>query len=167
MIHALSVVDCTSKIGTCTKVWQFATVIRSASIGEHCTVGSCAVVDGAEIGDRCLIGHGAQIHPGTKIGNDVFVGPGAIFCNDMWPSTNKKGFEITGYTIIVDDGAVIGAGAVILPGVRIGAGSMIAAGGVCDESLPDGCLLQRNGYVTTMPQHRKRMRFVEVHKRAS
>lgn len=160
MRHPYSVVDSSVSIGTCTKVWQGATVIRSAKVGEHCTVGACSVVDGAEVGDRCLIGHGAQIHPGTKIGNDVFVGPGAIICNDMWPSTSKDGFEIGDRpTVVVEDGAVIGAGAIILPGVRIGAGSMVAAGVVCEETLPPNVLLQRNGYITAMPQGRKRMRF--------
>jgi UDP-2-acetamido-3-amino-2,3-dideoxy-glucuronate N-acetyltransferase len=159
MRHQYAVMDASVEIGTCTKVWQFATIIRSARIGEHCTIGACSVVDGAEVGNRCLIGHGAQLHPGTKIGNDVFVGPGATFCNDMWPSTSKVGFEIDGSTVIVEDGAVIGAGAIILPGVRIGAGSMIAAGVVCEESLPSGVLLRRNGYITAMPQNRKRMRY--------
>ncbi len=160
MRHEYSILDCTVEIGTCTKIWQFATVIRSAKIGEYCTVGACSVVDGAEVGDRCLIGHGAQIHPGTKIGNNVFVGPGAIFCNDMWPSTKKDGFEIgDNWTIVVEDGAVIGAGAVILPGVRIGKGSMVAAGAVCDEPLPPGVIFQRNGYIASMPTGRKRMRF--------
>lgn len=160
MKHAYAVVDASVEIGTCTKIWQFATVIRSARIGEHCTIGACSVVDGAEVGDRCLIGHGAQLHPGTKIGNDVFVGPSATFCNDMWPRTSKDGFNVGDrWTVIVEDGAVIGAGAIILPGVRIGAGSMIAAGVVCEDSLPPGVLLQRNGYVTAMPENRKRMRF--------
>jgi UDP-2-acetamido-3-amino-2,3-dideoxy-glucuronate N-acetyltransferase len=153
-------IDQTSTVGADTKVWQFASVIRGSVVGGACNVASCSIIDGAQVGDRCLIGHGAQLHPGTKIGNDVFVGPGAIFCNDVWPRCSKDGFEIGDkWTVIVEDGAVIGAGAVILPGSRIGAGSMVAAGAVCDCSLSAGILLQRNGYSTFMPAGKNRMRF--------
>ncbi|MBN9007247.1 MAG: N-acetyltransferase [Rhizobiales bacterium] len=140
-----------SVIGDRSIVWQFASVIRGAHVGEDCSVGGCAIVDAATIGDRCLIGHGAQLHPGTKLGNDVFVGPGVIVCNDRWPRVGKDGFDaellLTRRMVTVDiaDGASIGAGAIILPGVSIGANSVVAAGAVVTHSMPPCSLWKRKG----------------------
>jgi acetyltransferase-like isoleucine patch superfamily enzyme len=122
-------------IGARTKVWQFASVIRGAKLGEDCVVGSCAIVDAATIGDRCHIGHGAQVHPGSVLGDDVFVGPGAVICNDAWPRVHKRGFEAPGVAVICDH-ASIGANAVVLPGLTVGVGAMVAAGAVVTRSVP-------------------------------
>lgn len=149
------------------RVWPYAQVIRGAILGDGCSIGSCAIVDGSTLGERVSVGHGAQIHPGIKIGNDVFVGPGAIFCNDMWPEVDKEGFEIPvgSFVTVVEDGASIGAGAIILPGNRIGAGAVIAAGAVVDRDVPAGTLFRRNmpDIHNRIPADRKsrRMKFVE------
>ena len=164
MIHPLAHVE-NSTIGNGTKVWQFASVIRGALIGEDCTIGSNAMMDGSVIGDRCLIGHGAFICPGVSIGDDVFVGPYAMFCNDRWPRVLKDGFDLEVLLngnlrlIEVGDGASIGIGAIILPGVSIGARAMIAAGAVVEEDVPQDCLLKRNGWIVPIDTGRmERMR---------
>lgn len=154
------------EIGGGTMVWQFATVIRASKVGADCSIASCSIVDGAIVGDECSIGHGAQLHPGTKIGNRVFVGPGAIICNDMWPSVSKDGFEWPPegkFTVIVEDDVTIGASAIILPGVRLGKGSFVAAGAVVGDDVPAGLVYRRNDYVALQrPQdwRERRMRFV-------
>jgi acetyltransferase-like isoleucine patch superfamily enzyme len=162
-------VDDTAKIGVGTKVWQFASVIRGAKIGKDCTIASCSIVDGAQIGYGCKVGHGASIHPGVKAGNCVFIGPGAIACNDMWPETDTEGFDLQRlldgeFTVIIGDGATVGAAAVILPGVRIGAGAFVAAGAVVDRPIPEGFLWRRNGYLAPMPvgTRERRMRYISL-----
>lgn len=127
-------------IGERTSVWQFASVIRGAVLGEGCTVAANAIVDGARIGDRCLIGHGAGVHPGAYVGDGVFIGPGAVLCNDAWPRAHKRGFDPTQRSVTVESGASIGACAVVLPGVRIGAGAMVAAGVTVTRDVPPGYL---------------------------
>lgn len=138
-------------IGARSIVWEFAKVIRGATVGADCSIGGCAIVDAAVAGDRCLIGHGAQLHPGTRLGNDVFLGPGVIVCNDRWPRVGKDGFDVRALleqrlvTVEIRDGVSIGAGAIILPGVVIGAGSVIAAGSVVTHSMPACSLWKRKG----------------------
>lgn len=140
-----------AKIGARTHVWQFASVIRGSAIGADCTIGSTAIVDGARMGDGCSIGHGAQLHPGTWLGDKVFVGPGAIVCNDLWPSMSKQGFDLDALlagelvTVRIEDGAVIGAGALILPGVTVEAGAFVAAGAVVTRPVLSGHLWHRTG----------------------
>jgi len=163
--HPLAVVDREGcEIGLDCTIWQFASVIRKARLGNNCTIAANAIVDGAWLGDGCLVGHAASIHPGTKLGNNVFVGPGAIFCNDMWPRTDKTGFQYPpreAWTIIAEDGASIGAGAIILPGVVIGKGAMVAAGVVCSQPVRAGHILRRDGTMEVIPEgtEKRRMRF--------
>lgn len=163
-IHPRAHVDASS-IGARTAVWQFASVIRGAGIGADCSIGGCAIVDAAVLGDRCLIGHGAQLHPGTRVGNDVFVGPGVIVCNDRWPRVGKDGFypnlllEGRMVTVEIGDGVSIGAGAIILPGVAIGASCVIAAGAVVTHSMPPCSLWKRKGgWVPLSARRPQRMR---------
>jgi UDP-2-acetamido-3-amino-2,3-dideoxy-glucuronate N-acetyltransferase len=74
-IHEKAHVDKDCSFGDGTWVWQFASVIRGAVIGQRCSIGAQAIVDKAKLGDCVLVGHGASIHPGTVIENDVFIGP--------------------------------------------------------------------------------------------
>lgn len=154
MIHAQAFVS-ESSVGEGTAVWQFASLIRGSRVGKGCSIGSCSVVDGAIVGDFSCVGHGAQVHPGTVVFSQVFIGPGAIICNDRWPRTSKTGFEFDRLkerpTVVIEEGASIGAGAIILPGVRIGKGGMVAAGVVCGVDVPAGMLLRRDGTLEPMP----------------
>ncbi len=160
-LHRQACVDETVTIGARSRVWQFASVVRNASIGEDCSIASCAIVDGSEIGDRCIISHGAFIDPGIRIENDVFVGPHVSLCNDVWPRADKNGFQIDAFvsggfvTTRIEDGASLGANVVLLPGVVIGAGCMISAGTVVRRSVPAAHLLYPNGDIRPIDPGRK------------
>lgn len=153
-------------IGARTKVWQFASVIRGARIGEDCSIATCAIVDGAVLGNRVIVSHGAFIDPGIMIGSDVFIGPHVDLCNDAWPRVEKEGFDIAALisgdlvTTRIEDGASLGAGVIVLPGIIVGAGAMIAAGSVVECSVPAAHLHKRNGMVVPIDPARsvKRMR---------
>lgn len=155
LLHELAHIDReTVSIGRLSRVWQFASVIRNARVGEACNIASCAIIDGAAIGDRCLIGHGAFIGPGSRLGDDVFVGPGVVICNDPWPRTDKSGWFARAdlspggiVTARIEDGASIGANVTVLPGVAIGAGAMIAAGAVVGRNVPALTLFRRDGAI--------------------
>lgn len=163
MIHPRAVVD-RATVGDGSKIWQFASVIRGAVLGERCIVGSCAIVDGAHLGAGCHIGHGASINPGVRAGKDVFIGPGAVICNDVWPSVAKDGWSLAdvtaGTVVLLEDGASIGANAVLLPGVIVGKGAMVAAGATVTGNVAAGELWDRDGKTKKIPPGRTRMRFV-------
>lgn len=137
-VHPLALVAGAS-VGARTRIWQFASVIRGARIGEDCNIASGACVDGSVIGDRTKIGHNLAMGPGFVVGADCFIGPNVTFCNDSWPRAHMVGFDPARYegrpAIIVEDGATIGSNAVILPGVVIGAGAMVAAGSVVTRDV--------------------------------
>ena len=158
-------------IGGGTRIWQFASILRGACVGANSSIGSSAVVDGCLVGHHSSVGAGAQIHPGVAIYNRVFIGPGVIFCNDVWPRVDKEGFDTKAlfnrerFISIVESDASVGARAVILPGTHIGSFSMVAAGAVCSGVVPDRHLFKRDGTIVPMPEDlgaSRRMRFAEL-----
>ena len=145
MIHKKAEVK-NATLGEGCRVWQFASVVRGAVLGDNVTVASCAIVDGAEVGAGSIICHGASVHPGVHIGREVFVGPGTTICNDSWPRTHKNGWEVPSQpVVIIRDGASIGANCVVLPGVTIGEGAMIAAGVTVSRDVEPWHLLGHSG----------------------
>ena len=157
------------EIGAGTKVQHFACITGNTKIGEDCNIWPHVVLHGPQIGDRCVVASGVVMGPGFKIGNDVFIGPNVVLCNDMWPSTSKKGFDYEALTrgdrfaVIVEDGAAIGAGAIILPGVRIGAGAVVGAGETVSRDVEAGHVHVRRGSDPIKPDRRgNRMRWARM-----
>lgn len=165
-IHLRAQVDReTVHIGANTRVWQFASVIRGARLGSDCNVASGACIDGSRVGNGTKIAHNVAMGPGFWIGDGCFIGPNVVFCNDAWPRAHMDGFDpsrFNEYThaVVMDDGASIGAGSVILPGVHIGKGAMIAAGSVVTRDVPPGWLWKGGEAVAPIAEERARMRFV-------
>lgn len=154
-IHAKAHVDRdTVQIGAGTKVWQFASITRGTVLGEDCSVSPFAMLDGSIYGDGVVISGGVKAGAGFKVGNRVFLGPNVTLANDMWPFASKEGYrddllrDGEHFAVIIEDGAAIGAGSIILPGVRIGKGAVVAAGAVVDRDVPANVVFRRNAYTS-------------------
>lgn len=126
-----------AEIGPGTRIWHQAQVREGARIGRDCIIGKGAYVDvGVHIGDRCKIQNYACLYRGAMLYDGVFVGPGAILCNDKYPRAVNAGLTLkslqdwTPRGVIVGYGASIGAGAIVLPGLSIGEWAMVGAGAV-------------------------------------
>jgi acetyltransferase-like isoleucine patch superfamily enzyme len=151
-------------IGARSKVWQFASVIRNASIGTDCVIANCAIVDASYLGDDVHVSPGAVIFPGAHVSNRVFIGPNVVLCNDFWPSVDKEGWDYEALltdratSVLIHPDASIGANATIMPGVTIGDGAMIAAGAVVTKDIPRECLYGRDGSISPIKGTPRRMR---------
>ena len=134
-IHPLA--DVQSKaIGEGTRIWQFAVVLVGASIGRDCNI--CAhtfIENDVEVGNNVTIKCGVQLWDGIRVGNDVFIGPNVTFCNDLYPRSGVRDSRRKLLNTSIEDGASIGAGAVILPGITIGRNAMIGAGAVVTKDV--------------------------------
>jgi acetyltransferase-like isoleucine patch superfamily enzyme len=136
MIHKTSDVQ-SQHIGDGTRVWQYCVILPGARIGASCNICSHVFIENqVVIGDRVTIKSGVQLWDGVEIEDDVFVGPNVSFCNDRYPKSQNKAFNLERITI--RKGASIGGGAVILPGVEIGEGAMVGAGAVVTKNVPQG-----------------------------
>lgn len=165
-IHRLALVE-GSRVGARSAIWQFASVIRGAVVGEDCNIASGACLDGSQIGDRCILGHNVAMGPGFRVFDDVFIGPNVTLCNDAWPRALKDGFDVSRfnpvtYAVIIESGASIGANSVILPGVRIGWNAMIAAGSVVTKDVPARGLWKDRSLIGSIERERPRMRFANA-----
>lgn len=120
---------------------ELSNIQDGVSIGKRCTIHSHVWIGrDVKIGKDCKIQAFAYIPMGVTIGNRVFIGPRVCFTNDKHPPSFGKCWEET----IVKDGAVIGAGAVILPGVTIGENAVVGAGAVVTKDVPDNITVVGN-----------------------
>ncbi|MFT3858123.1 MAG: acyltransferase [Aquabacterium sp.] len=141
-IHPSSDVQ-TDCIGAGTTVWQFVVILKGARIGSDCNICAHCLIEGDVIvGDRVTVKSGVQLWNGLRIHDDVFIGPNVTFTNDRHPRSGNRSFIMD--ETIVEAGASIGGGAVILPGVRIGKGAMVGAGAVVTKDVPAGVTVVGN-----------------------
>lgn len=118
--------------------------LYGCAIGDETRVGPFVEVQsGVTIGARVKLSSHTFVCEGVTIEDDVFVGHGVMFINDKRPLATKDGRPMTGADwvvrkTVVERGASIGSGAVILCDVRIGAGAMIGAGAVVTKDVPAG-----------------------------
>lgn len=133
-VHSLAdVAEC--QIGKGTRIWQFVVVLKGAKIGADCNICAQTLIEGdVVIGDRVTVKSGVQIWDGSVIGDDVFIGPNATFCNDLYPRSKHYPTQFNGVTI--HNGASVGANATLLPGITIGEKAMVGAGAVVTKDVP-------------------------------
>jgi len=150
-------------------------VIRESCIGAGTEVHANSVIDAAFVGENCIIGPfarlrpGAVLEPGVHIGNfvevkntrvgagskanhltylgnavigsGVNVGAGTITCN--YDGANK-------WPTVIEDGAFIGSGSMLVAPVRVGANATIGAGSTLTANAPDGKLTLTRAKQTTV-----------------
>jgi len=83
-----------------------------------------------KIGKNCKIQTNAFIPEGVDIWDNVFIGPNVTFCNVKHPMKDEKYCGA-----IVQHGAVIGAGAIILPNMAISYNAVVGAGSVVVKNV--------------------------------
>jgi len=119
--------------------------IYGCTIGDESRVGPFVEIQkGVEIGKRCKISSHSFLCEGVTIEDEVFVGHGVMFINDLEPrATNAAGeLQTDGDWAMVPTrvcrGASLGSGAVIMGGVTIGERAMIGAGAVVTRDVAPG-----------------------------
>ncbi len=132
--HETAVIEYGAQVGAGTRVWHHAHVRDGAVVGSGCVLGKNVFVDaGAVLGDRCKIQNNVSVYNGVRLGSDVFVGPSAVFTNDLRPRASAGPWTVT--PTVVHDGASIGANATIVCGTVLGRASMVAAGAVVTRDV--------------------------------
>ncbi len=142
-IHPSADVSADAIVGDGTKVWNDVQIREGASVGRDCVFGKDVYIDkDVVIGNRVKIENGAQIFAGVTLEDDVFIGGGTFFTNDLRP----RSFVILEQPIktLVKQGASIGANSTIICGVTIGEYSMAGAGSVVTKDVPDYTLVYGN-----------------------
>ena len=117
--------------------------LYGCTVGDETRIGPFVEIQrGVRIGSRCKVQSHSFVCTGVTIGDDVFVGHGVLFVNDKYPrSTNPDGSmqDPSDWTLletVVEDGASLGSGAVVLGGVRVGTRAIVGAGAVVTRDVP-------------------------------
>ena len=125
--------------------------LYGCEIGDDTRIGTFVEIQrGAKIGARCKISSHTFICEGVRIEDEVFIGHGVMFVNDLYPrATNADGSLKTGddwncEATLVEAGASIGSGCTILGGLTIGRGAMIGAGSVVTRDVPPRTVVAGN-----------------------
>ncbi len=150
-IHKTADVSPHAQVGEGTAIWHQAQVREGVSIGEECIIGKGVYIDfDVRIGSRVKIQNYACVYHGTTIEDGVFIGPHVCITNDKYPraitpeGTLKRPADWEVGHVLVQYGASLGAGAVVLPGVVIGRFAMVGAGSVVTTDVPDHALVVGN-----------------------
>jgi UDP-2-acetamido-3-amino-2,3-dideoxy-glucuronate N-acetyltransferase len=127
------------------------TNLYGCRIGSRSRIGTFVEIQrGATIGCACKIQSHTFICDGIAIEDEVFVGHGVMFVNDKRPRATNGDGELQGEAdwellrTVVERGATIGSGAMILGGVRIGAGATVGAGAVVTRDVAPGSTVVGN-----------------------
>ena len=118
------------------------TNLYGCRIGDESRIGPFVEIQsGVEIGARCKIQSHSFICSGVTIADEVFVGHGVLFINDKRPRATtddgelQTGEDWTLLSTVVERGASLGSGCVVLGGVRIGEGALVGAGAVVTRDV--------------------------------
>jgi UDP-2-acetamido-3-amino-2,3-dideoxy-glucuronate N-acetyltransferase len=132
------------RTGAPARVHPPSVVAEGAQLGSDVVVGAfCFVAGGAVIGAGTRIQSHTSVWDGVVLGEDVFVGPGAQFTNVRRPRAafpRAPNWDRT----TVEDGATIGAQAVLVAPVRIGRHALVGAGAVVARDVPPHAIVVGN-----------------------
>jgi acetyltransferase-like isoleucine patch superfamily enzyme len=117
--------------------------LYGCSVGDGTKIGAFVEVQkGAAIGRHCKISSHTFVCSGVTIEDEVFVGHGVMFTNDIYPRATRAdgGMQTeadwTEVPTKIERRASIGSNATILAGVTIGEGALVGAGAVVLHDVP-------------------------------
>jgi acetyltransferase-like isoleucine patch superfamily enzyme len=129
-------------LGENVRIFNFVNAY-GCSIDDGSKVGAFVEIQkGVFIGKNCKISSHSFLCEGVHIEDNVFVGHGVMFTNDLFPrATNADGSQQTDadWKVVethVKKGASIGSNATILAGITIGENSLVGAGAVVTKNVP-------------------------------
>jgi UDP-2-acetamido-3-amino-2,3-dideoxy-glucuronate N-acetyltransferase len=133
-----------ARTGAPPRIYDPSVVAAGARLGLDTVVGAfCFVASGAVIGAGTRIQGHTSVWAGVELGEDVFVGPAVVFTNVRHPRAafvRAPHWERT----VVEDGATVGAGAVLVAPVRVGRFAMVGAGAVVVRDVPEHAVVAGN-----------------------
>ncbi len=138
------------KLGQNVKLSKFIN-LYGCEIGDETKIGTFVEIQkNARVGKNCKISSHTFICEGVTIEDNVFIGHGVTFINDLYPraTTPRGGLQTEAdwhvERTVVKKGASIGSGATILANTCIGENAIVGAGAVVTKDVPDNTIVAGN-----------------------
>lgn len=138
------------KLGLDVKIYDFVN-LYGCTVGDNTRIGTFVEVQkNATIGKNCKISSHSFICEGVTIEDNVFIGHGVIFINDMYPRATTEEGALQGdqdwkvEPTLVKRGASIGSGSTILANVTVGENAIVGAGSVVTRDVPANTIVAGN-----------------------
>lgn len=128
-------IDTDVKMGKDVRIYNPEQVnIFGCEIGDGSFVGPFVeITRGVVIGKNCKIESHSFLCTEVTIGDEVFIGHGVMFTNDLYPRVER---QVVYLPTNVGKGASIGSNATIVAGITIGEYAVIGAGAVVSKNIP-------------------------------
>lgn len=138
------------KLGQDVRLAKFIN-LYGCTIGDETKIGAFVEIQkNATVGSRCKISSHTFVCEGVAIEDNVFVGHGVTFINDIYPraTTAEGGLKTEAdwklERTVVKKGASIGSGATVLANVTIGENAIVGAGSVVARDVPANAIVAGN-----------------------
>ena len=125
--------------------------LYGCTIGDGTKIGTFVEIQkNAIVGARCKIQSHTFICEGVTLEDEVFIGHGVMFINDLLPRATAAagGLQTEAdwkvIETLIKKGASIGSNATILCGLTIGENAIIGAGSVVVKDVPDNVIVAGN-----------------------
>lgn len=107
---------------------------EKVTIGEGAVIMMGAILNiGAVVGKGTMIDMGAVLGGRATVGDHCHIGAGAVLAGVVEPASATP--------VIVEDGVLVGANAVVIEGIHIGKNAVVAAGAVVIEDVPENAVV--------------------------
>jgi acetyltransferase-like isoleucine patch superfamily enzyme len=125
--------------------------LYGCEIGDETKIGAFVEIQkNARVGKRCKISSHTFICEGVTLQDNVFIGHGVTFINDIYPRATSPSGELQTEAdwkvqpTLVKQGASIGSGATILANVTIGENAVVGAGSMVTKDVPPNTVVAGN-----------------------
>ena len=130
VIRSNTVIESDVEIGERCEIGPFARLRPGVRIGNSVEIGNFVELVRTKVGDSSKVKHHTYLGD-TTVGKGVNVGAGTITANYDGKAKNKT---------VIEDGAFLGVGAILIAPVRVGKGATVGAGAVVPKrhDVPKG-----------------------------
>jgi acetyltransferase-like isoleucine patch superfamily enzyme len=149
-IRSGTVIYAGSTLGRGLETGHNVIIREQVHIGDDVSIWSNSVIDyGCLIGDRVKIHSNCYVAQYTTLEDDVFLAPGVIVANDLYPGSRASEEAMAGP--LIRTGAQIGINVTLLPYITVGRHAIVGAGAVVTRDIPDGMIAYGNPAVAVRP----------------
>ena len=135
-IRTGSVIYAGCKLGNYVHIAHNTILREFTEVGDHSSIGSLVMCEGyTKIGHHTTIHSQCHLTARMNIGNYAFFGPNVTTANDRKIRYHRPNVSMEDKGPTVEDGAIIGAGASLMPYVKVGKGAFVAMGALVTKSV--------------------------------